>query len=787
MNIRKKMTEAKPSLKRSRRMQVERMEERLLFSRDEGAFVAAGSLTFSYPADGTPVGAQENVIGAKLASIGTQQQIREAIAEAMQTWLKHANVNFGMVEDNNAAIGVYGPSRGDSRFGDLRITGFDFSTDTFAEAVTQDTSTVGTWAGDIFFNTAASWPDLEAFQSAALHELGHVLGLEHSTDTTSPMHTHGGNGLLEPTSDDIGILQGLHGARAPDSNEGNHGNDTIDRASPLRGSEDDVSSDDGFNGTQVWIQFGDLLSEQDRDIYEIKTAATYQGPLSVEVRTAGLSLARLRVEVTDRSGTVLKSGGFSDAMGGKIQLDLPTVKGDEKYYVHVFSGQDAFWSQGDYSVTVASPTRFTNSGQDIATWSRDAHRWYFDSDGAKRGFSWQLLPNSDDHPDLDDDNGFDDSSQEARQLEPIINTPTRVIYRTVGTLSNLTDLDHFRVQAPSGATGEIDLQLTIESLEESGLVPEAVVQDTNGNPVASEVRVRGYGQMELVVANAVPDKEYVIQLKSTATLDAFKLGNFSLTVQFAAPKTPPLELIQGKLTNAVPTIEREWYVARPQLFSLALSNSGSSSQLNGQVWVTVFDEERKVVTAMVAPFGALRSSPGLLLESGKYYLQISAAIETGPLPDLDVRLVGEIVSDPIGPVIGATGVQPKYLCPGQTDKYCYPNSNTPTSVPTSVGSVAAGVTLPAAATTPAPRAGDLWFWKNDFRPTNPTRALDASGDNLVSPLDALLVINRLNLAGATPFPSPPVFVGYLDTSGDGNISPLDALLIINDLNLHGST
>ncbi len=76
---------------------------------------------------------------------------------------------------------------------------------------------------------------------------------------------------------------------------------------------------------------------------------------------------------------------------------------------------------------------------------------------------------------------------------------------------------------------------------------------------------------------------------------------------------------------------------------------------------------------------------------------------------------------------------------------------------------------------------------------NPVRPLDVSDDQSISPLDALLVINELNLPkisngqGMLPSisenmkPAP-----YLDVNKDGWITPLDALLIVNDLNLHGT-
>ena len=62
---------------------------------------------------------------------------------------------------------------------------------------------------------------------------------------------------------------------------------------------------------------------------------------------------------------------------------------------------------------------------------------------------------------------------------------------------------------------------------------------------------------------------------------------------------------------------------------------------------------------------------------------------------------------------------------------------------------------------------------------NPVNIHDVNNDLRVSPLDALLIINWLNLAPVDRWPdaAPP----YLDVSGDLYISPLDALLVINRL------
>ncbi len=69
---------------------------------------------------------------------------------------------------------------------------------------------------------------------------------------------------------------------------------------------------------------------------------------------------------------------------------------------------------------------------------------------------------------------------------------------------------------------------------------------------------------------------------------------------------------------------------------------------------------------------------------------------------------------------------------------------------------------------------------------NPIQADDANDDGIVSPLDALVIIDEINARGvhsldlpANP-PSGPAI--YFDVNGDGVVSPLDALLVIDDLN-----
>jgi hypothetical protein len=69
---------------------------------------------------------------------------------------------------------------------------------------------------------------------------------------------------------------------------------------------------------------------------------------------------------------------------------------------------------------------------------------------------------------------------------------------------------------------------------------------------------------------------------------------------------------------------------------------------------------------------------------------------------------------------------------------------------------------------------------------NPVDPLDVTGNEGVTPRDALVIINSLNSLGPRRLPVPPVAPNlpppYLDVSGDDAVTALDALNIINFIN-----
>jgi hypothetical protein len=146
------------------------------------------------------------------------------IAEsALGEWNQHiSRLQFNVVRDSNGATG---DGNG--------VNNVFFSSDVYGMAFESTTLAVTTnWLrrsvrteGDVIFNTSFSWDSYtgglrrgsQDFRRVALHEFGHVLGLDHPDDNgqnvSAVMNSHVGN-IDRLTADDISGAQELYGAAA---------------------------------------------------------------------------------------------------------------------------------------------------------------------------------------------------------------------------------------------------------------------------------------------------------------------------------------------------------------------------------------------------------------------------------------------------------------------------------------------------------------------------------------------------------------------------------------------
>ncbi len=651
---------------RRQRLVLEFLEDRAVPATFGVPWSDPSHLTLSFAPDGTPIAGHTSSLFQTLNAQQPTAVWQREILQAFQTWAVQANINIGLVSDGGQAFGVPGPSQHDPRFGDIRVGAQAMSPESLSISIPNDPALSSTWTGDVLLNSNEVYGshglDLNA---VLLHEAGHVFGLGDGTDPSSPMYfQYKDNQQL--TASDISTLQALYGARSLDPHEGSNGNDTISNATQ-------ISFPGGYNGTTPLVVFGDIGSNSDVDVYAIKSLSNYNGPVTIQLQSAGISLLTTKLTVMDAKGSVLGTAQAASDFGDTVTVHLNQSSSNATYYLKVEGATHDVFGIGSYglAVTFDATNTVTPSALDSVLTgpyqslsSNDINAIFLNPNGV-------LFNNQ-------HGGGGGGGGGSTIQLTSFPGYAQNTHYETTASLASPSEVDTYRVPSPSGSTGQsLVLTATVRAVAPNGVAPRVTILDGDQNVVSAQILANGDGVFTIQAANLKSGGRYSLLVSSNGS--ASGVGNYALDAAFGTAAANLSTFAGGGLQASAPQQSYNFYVGESQLFQFLLSAGGQGAPAGSAVQMTITDQSGNVVYTLTAAAGDTVSSDALLLTPGAYTLSFAVLGPAGgPVPSLSYSLMGESISDPIGAVINDPTLTPVYTSPTIPGGYLYPNGKATT-------------------------------------------------------------------------------------------------------------
>jgi hypothetical protein len=669
------------------------------------AWLSPHRLTVSLAPDGTAVSTYSSSLFQSFENLFPGENLERLVTDAMQSWTSSSNLNFGFVPDSGDPFGVSGLTQGDERFGDIRLSAIPLGDEVFAVATSIERGVAGTWAGDILFNSNAKFNSMEQFYSVLVHELGHSLGLAHSTGATDVMNPDTFNSVQ--SAGDIAALQAIYGRRQIDQYDGTtagHRNDTIDSATRIK-------NPGSFKGTVPLVVYGDVESAADADFFELRSLDGYADTITFRVVSAGISLLAPEISVYSEQGRLLGSNSSRSIVGDEMIIRVQ-ARADESLFLRVGSSLVADRSVGSYAMVAT----FDNvASYDAALLERVLHEDY------------SALEQSDVHtlftepaPRFNDDLHTNDTFASATLIETLAGSENATRYRIQAGISDLIDIDFYRFSTPEfagGAPGVLNASLT--SMEQLGLVAKMEFFDASMHRLPSRVIARGGGRYVLQVDGMQENSDYFVSIAADRPGLDFDTGNYSLDLSFESQPYLLNSLGGGELSGRNRKSLHSLYVAETQMFHFGIEAGANPSLQNSILWMTVRNEAGGIIWRGATRPGEFRSANSVVMQPGSYSIEVELALIPGPVPrgkffGINYVIRGRNVTDPMGPELINPANLPFPHCKPASPEYCYPGDRHTTDPFILVN----GGEVPVPPGSPPPPSlqdVNLWYWYQNWQ------------------------------------------------------------------------
>jgi hypothetical protein len=326
---------------------LEGLESRLLLYSTLGANWAYGSrITYSFVPDGTDVaGFSSNLystLNAKFATATWQAQFQKAAA----AWEGAANINLVQVSDNGADMGTGLYQQGDPGMGDIRISMANLPSGELGFTLSPPPINGCSDAGDIVLNSNINWQINSNYDllTVALHEFGHALGMDHSTDTTADMYA-AYTGLKQSLSaDDVAGIQSIYGAPQGDRLEtGAYGNNYYQTATNLTPY---LNSDGQTTQSNLSIS-----GPFDQDWFYVTVPSNTTGSMKITMQSSGLSSLSPALGIYTSSLNGFVSVQAPNVYGATLTVTVTGVAPGQGYYIRALPASNP-GSAGMYGLMV---------------------------------------------------------------------------------------------------------------------------------------------------------------------------------------------------------------------------------------------------------------------------------------------------------------------------------------------------------------------------------------------------------------------------------------------------